>query len=186
MSDSSKATWHHAPVHVFVPNALYMVTGATLHKQHFFRGCERLSLLQENLLKFFVYYGWEVSAWAVFSNHYHVVAKSPESAKSLSDLLKQFHAQASKAVNALDGVAGRQVLYQYRDKCLTYEKSYFARLNYVNQNAVKHGLVRTAADYPYCSAARFQQHFRSAFLRKLASYKYDRVKEWDDFEPEYV
>ena len=32
-------------------------------------------------------------------------------------------------------------------------KSYLARLNYVHQNPVKHGLVRVANQYRWCSAA---------------------------------
>jgi len=32
--------WHHAPLHVFVPGAVYMVTAGTLHKE---LGCDRLN-----------------------------------------------------------------------------------------------------------------------------------------------
>jgi hypothetical protein len=39
------------------------------------------------------------------------------------------------------------VWYNFRDTRLTYEKSYLARLNYVYQNAVKHGLVPVANQY---------------------------------------
>ena len=64
---------------------------------------------------------------------------------------------------------------------LTYQKSYFARLNYVHRNAVKHGLVDKAADYPWCSAAWFAKQASPAFRKTIASFKTDRVKVYDDF-----
>ena len=63
------------------------------------------------------------------------------------------HANTARAVNDLDGLEGRQVWHNFWDKHLTYEKSYLARLNYVHQNAVKHGLAPVANQYPWCSAA---------------------------------
>jgi putative transposase len=35
-------------------------------------------------------------------------------------------------------------MYEFWDTRLTFEKSWFARLNYVHQNPVKHGLVPVA------------------------------------------
>jgi len=42
--------WSHAPVHPINPLGVYIVTGATLHKQHFFRTPEALDLLEDELL----------------------------------------------------------------------------------------------------------------------------------------
>jgi REP element-mobilizing transposase RayT len=88
----------------------------------------------------------------VFSNHYHFVAQSPEredNAKSLGRMLSLFHEKTAKWVNRLDHAQGRQVWFNFRETTLTYEKSYLARLNYTHQNAVKHGLVSVANQYPW-------------------------------------
>ena len=148
-------TWHHCPAHVFVPNAAYIVTAGTLHKQHYFRGVGRLRLLQEELFATVAAYGWELQAWAIFSNHYHFIAHAPTDATTLKRMLQRLHSATARAVNRMDGTPGRQVWFQFWDTCLTYEASYYARLKYVHNNAVHHGLVPTAEQYEFCSAAWF-------------------------------
>lgn len=160
---------------------IYMVTAGTLNKEHFFRGDDRLELLQNALLEILDKYGWIVQAWAVFVNHYHFVAKSPKTESSLSGLIKELHSITAREVNCLDLVYGRQVWFQYWDTALTYEKSWLARLNYVNNNAVRHGMVRVAAQYPYCSARWFPQILSPSFCRKVESFRYDRLKIEDEF-----
>ena len=61
------------------------MTAGTLHKDHFFRGKERLDYLESKLLKLAVEYGWHLAAWAVFSNHYHFVGSSREGSGTLKD-----------------------------------------------------------------------------------------------------
>ena len=70
--------WHHRPVHVFKPGTMYMVTAGTVRKQHFFRGDEKLGLLEKELKAATEAYKWQVQAWALFSNHYHFIAFAPQ------------------------------------------------------------------------------------------------------------
>ena len=173
--------WHHRPLHIFEPSTMYIVTASTLHKQHLFKGNDRLRILHDALLEVLTAYAWLPQAWTVFSNHYHFVAKSPEDAKTLKPMIQRLHSQTAREINRMDGVSGRQVWFQYWDTCLTFEKSYLARLNYVHNNPVKHGLVKVAEDYPFCSAAWFKIQAESGFRKKVESFKYDRVKVIDDF-----
>jgi len=173
--------WHHSPVHRFVPGQAYMVTGATLYKRHYFTSAEQLQLLQDTLFAILKKGGWDLNAWAIFSNHYHFVAQAAINAAKLKLVIQQLHSIASRAVNRMDGAVGRQVLYQYWDTCLTFEKSYLARLNYVNNNPVHHGLVSVATQYPYCSATWFEQHVSAGFRRKVQSFRYDRLRVPDNF-----
>jgi putative transposase len=69
--------WQHSPVHRFPEQGAYIVTGATLHKKHFLRSRSRLDLVQQHLFERAEEYGWQLQAWAIFSNHYHFVALSP-------------------------------------------------------------------------------------------------------------
>jgi putative transposase len=87
-------------------------------------------------------------------------------------------------VNGLDQTPERQVWYNYWDTRLTYQRSYLARLNYVHQNAVKHGLVPVANQYPWCSAAWFEREAAPAMVKAIYRFKVDQVKVYDDFEPE--
>jgi putative transposase len=124
---------------------------------------------------------WFVQAWAVFVNHLHFIAEAPKDKDSLYLLIKEFHAATAIEVNRLDGISDRQVWFQFWDTCLTYEKSWLARLNYVHNNAVHHGLVKLAENYPYCSAGWFQQNANPAFVKKVRSFKSNTIKIVDDF-----
>jgi putative transposase len=181
--DAQSNRWHHSPLHLFVPNTIYMVTASTLNKQHVFLGDERLELLQDALLEVTMAYMWSLQAWAVFSNHYHFIAKSPDDATTLKKMIQRLHSQTSRAVNRLDGVSGRQVWFQYWDTCLTFEKSYYARLNYVHNNAVKHSLVEEAVWYPFCSAAWFKANADQALRHNVEAASYDQIDIQDDFVP---
>ncbi|MCC5848236.1 MAG: hypothetical protein JJU29_09085 [Verrucomicrobia bacterium] len=172
--------WHHAPLHRFVPGAVHMITAGTLDKKHLFHDASRLNLMQDLLLDRMRELEWLPHAWACFSNHYHLIAKIPEGG-GLKPFVQGFHSKLAIALNKLDGVSGRKVMHQYWDRCITFDNSYYARLNYVMHNPVKHGLVEDARLYPYCSINWFQDLHDSAYQRKVASFKFDTVEEPDDF-----
>jgi putative transposase len=100
-------------------------------------------------------------------------------------MLRRLHAVTAQAVNRLDGAEGRKVWFEYWDTHLSFERSYLARLHYVHQNPVRHGLVRSAIRYPWCSAAWFEQHAQPTFFRTVTSFKIDRVRVLDDYQVEF-
>ncbi len=173
--------WHHRPAHLFLPHATYMVTAGTVHKERFFHDSARLQLLHDLLLDLAEKYGWQLQAWAVFSNHYHWVGVAPEGAATLKTLVSHLHTASARAVNQLDDTTERNVWFQYWDTCLTFEKSYLARLNYVHNNAVHHKIVAIAEQYEFCSARWFAAHAEPTFRRKVASFRYDQLNVPDDF-----
>jgi putative transposase len=183
MNELIRTTWHHAPEHRFIPGLCYMLTGSTLYKQNFYPDSWRLRELERIFFECLEESGWIARAWALFSNHWHLVAKALEGGATVKQFIQGFHSRASIWVNREDDTPGRTVWYQYWDRSLTFESSYWARLNYVSQNPVRHGLVRVASQYPFCSAGFYETRSGSAFRRKLASYRFDRVKEHDDFDP---
>ncbi|HKR58279.1 MAG TPA: hypothetical protein VJS64_00995 [Pyrinomonadaceae bacterium] len=185
MPNTSPTHWPHAPLHELSGTGTYIVTAGTYHKEHFFRGPQRLSVLHRGLLAVAFEFEWRLEAWAVFSNHYHFVAHSPDnsdSAESMSNMLAKLHEKTSKWINKLDGTEGRQIWHNFWETKLTYVKSYLARLNYVHQNPVKHGLVSVANQYPWCSARWFERSVRSAQMRTIYRFKIDRLRVYDEFE----
>jgi putative transposase len=164
----------------------YFVTASTYLKAHHFRGRERLAVLHRGLLTVARDFGWRLEAWAVFSNHYHFIGHSPEAAAdaaSLSQMLGVLHTKTSGWSNKLDKTPERQVWFNFRETRLTYQKSFLARLNYVNQNPVKHGLVPMANQYPWCSAAWFERTASATMVKSIYRFKTDSVSVADDFEP---
>jgi putative transposase len=179
--DLFKKVWPHAPVHKLTEQGVYFVTAGTLHKERLFTDAPRLDLLESKLLELANQYHWQIEAWAVFANHYHFVARGFPDSANLGRYLKHLHADTARALNRLDGKAGRQVWHNFRDSRLTFEKSYLARLNYVHQNAVKHRLVRVANQYPWCSATWFERVAAPAMVQTIYSFKTNQVNVQDDF-----
>ena len=100
---------------------------------------------------------------------------------NLGHLIKELHSKLGLRLNLLDGTKGRKVMHQFWDSCISYDNSYYARMNYVMNNPVKHGLVEDARHYPFCSASWFQDHNPSHVRRKFASYAYDNVNVPDEY-----
>lgn len=178
--------WPHAPAHQLAESGTYFVTGATYLKTHHFLTRQRLDVLHRGLLTVARAFGWQLEAWAVFANHYHFIGRSPldaPNAKNLPQMLAVLHTRTSGWVNRLDQAPGRKVWHNIRDSHLTYQRSYLARLNYVHQNPVKHGLVPVANQYPWCSAAWFERTASPAMVKAIYRFKTDVVSVEDDFEP---
>jgi putative transposase len=175
--------WPHAPVHRLSEEGTFIVTAATYHKEHFFRGPDRLQHLHDALLAQAKAMHWQLEAWAVFSNHYHFVAHALPGAEPLSVFTQYLHGATSAHVNLLDRCQKRKVWFNYWETALTFEASYLARLSYVHQNQVKHGLVKVARQYPWCSAGWFERTATRAQVQVLSRFKIDKVNIQDDFDP---
>ena len=181
----SKTPWPHAPVHQLSGRGTYFVTASTYLKAHHCRGADRLRVLHRGLLTVAEKFDWKLEAWAVFSNHYHFVGHSPANdanATSLGTMLKMLHVKTAEWLNKLDKKPGRKVWFNLWDTKLTHQRSYLARLNYVHKNAVKHGLVPVASQYPWCSAAWFERTASPAAVKAIYRFKTDRISVLDEFE----
>ena len=183
-SPASPVPWPHAPPHRLDTEGTFFVTGSTYEKTHYFHGSRRLTLLHDALLQEAKAHGWQLEAWSVFPNHYHFVARpdmQSASTSSLRDFINRLHTVTAVEINQLDGAPARKIWHNYWDTRLTYHKAYIARLNYVHNNPVKHGLVQLASHYRWCSAAWFERTASAAWLKTVSAFKTDRLKIPDDF-----
>ena len=174
--------WPHAPIHKLGESGAFIVTAGTYLKAHHFRKPLLLDFLQDSLFSEAEQLGWQLQAWALFSNHYHFIALSPTEPETLKILVKRLHSVTAREANRVNGSSGRQVWHQYWDTHLTYARSYYARLKYVHQNPCNHGLVAVATAYPWCSAAWFERTATPAFVKTISGFKTDRINMQDDFE----
>lgn len=177
----SYSEWPHAPSHLFLPNAAYMVTAGTYGKQRIFDNGPKLDYLLGLLFQEAERFQWMLQAWAVMENHYHFVALAPRNGQTLSSFIRSMHSKSARWVNRRDGTPGRKVWFQYWDTCLTYERSYLARLKYVHYNPVKHHIVRRAEDYRWCSMHWFLHNAKESLRKRISSFKTDKINVEDNF-----
>ncbi len=173
--------WPHSPAHHLREAGAYIITAGTYKKVPLFKGAHRLTILTNYILDLADQYGWALQAWAVFPNHYHLVGKS-EAPESLRSFLRHLHSVTAIEANKWDETPGRRVWFEFWDTRITFPRSYFARLNYVHQNAVRHGLVRIPCQYPWCSAGWFEREATRSFFQTVSGFRTDKLNVPDDFE----
>ncbi len=174
-------SWPHAPPHYFTPHGTYIITAATLHRRQLFDSSAKLDVFRDSTFELAKSYELILQAWAFFPNHYHLVVSFENTKTTHRDFVRHLHRELTMRLNRVDGTPGRRAMYEFWDTHLTFEKSWLARLNYVHQNPVKHGLVPLASQYPWCSAAWFESNARSSFAKSVYSFKIDRISVPDDF-----
>lgn len=173
--------WPHAPAHWLFEPGIYMVTASTYLKAHHLHSPKRKDYFQQKLFECAAEFDWQLRAWSILSNHYHFVGHSPEDPSTLRHFIGKLHMITAKEFNLQDNQPGRKVWFQYWDKLITFQRSYLARLNYVHNNPVKHGLVARAEDYRWCSAAWFAQNAPGSFVETVSRFKTDKVSVFDEF-----
>ncbi|MCO5296333.1 MAG: transposase [Fimbriimonadaceae bacterium] len=168
-------TWPHAPSKAVGEPGTYIITAATYGKRPLFRAARELDLLLETLLTTADELGWRLQAWAAFANHYHLIGHSPSHERAVPELTKRIHGRTAIALNKMHMETGRRVWFRAWDTRITYQTSYLARLAYVHNNPVKHGLVRDPVDYRWCSARWFWLNGDRSFFDTVMNMGWERV-----------
>ena len=161
---------------------MYFVTARCAERRHLLHSPERRDWFMARLHELAAHYGWTLEAWAVLSNHYHLVAHSPaDSAKSLGTFLQHLHSAMTKERNRQDDTPGRTRLWHnFRETHLTLPRGYLARLHYVHNNAAHHRLVAHGWQWKWCSAAKFAAAVTPAWAKTVYSFKYDQIAAADE------
>jgi len=171
-------SWSHAPVHVTLTEATYIVTCGTYLKQPLYRNPADLDLFQSQLFEVAKKHQLILHAWCVLINHYHLIVHANG---SLEPFFRHLHSVASIELNKRHATAGRKVWFQYRETAISDERSYFARLKYVQENAVHHGVIANAENYKWCSARWLAEHASRGFVKALRDASITNLNVPDDY-----
>lgn len=173
--------YKHNPPHLFLPGRLYFITGATYKKTDFLAPAATKKIFLEQLFFYAHKFGWELRFWSVLNNHYHLIAQAPGETCSLSKLIHDLHSFSAKGINAKNRAKGARVWWNYWDSCLTYERSYFARINYIHWNCVKHGLAKSPVAYEFSSYPLYLEKNAGEMKEIETRYPWDKIEVMDDF-----
>ncbi len=181
-SPAKLRNWPHSPAHQLQDAGTDIVTAGTYKKVAVLKGAGRLTILTNYILELADRYNCRLQAWwAVFPNHYHLVGNS-QAPESMRSFLRHLHSVSAIEANKSDHTRGRRVWFEFWETRITFRRSYFARLNYVHQNAVRHGLVRSASQYPWCSAGWFEREATRSLFKRVSGFQIDKLSVPDDFE----
>ena len=171
----------HHPPHLYFTDKIYFITCRVIRRKKYFNNNGKKKLLwqifQEAKKKFNI----KLFSYVILINHYHLLIGLPSGIPDLAgkDLPKGrspvntpgktsanigkvigfINGKSSFGLNKLDKASGRQVWYQYWDRCIRNKKDFFIRFNYIHQNPVKHGETKDLYSYPFSSAKNYLEEY---------------------------
>ena len=93
------------------------------------------------------------------------------------------HGRTARQWNLEEGALGRKVWFNYFDRDMRSERHYWATVNYINNNPVRHGYVSSWQDWPFSSAHQYLKSVgREEAKRIWLEYPIlDYGEGWDDY-----
>lgn len=161
--------WPKTPSHKLHAKGTYVVTGETIKKAYLFNTPEKLDRALEILLKLAIEFQWQLEAWSLFSNHYHVMVSS-RTPENLDDFIEAFHLATTDMLNNLNATQNKKVWSQYSVNKVVMQASHYAFLNFIHHNCIQHGYVKDATTYRWCSADWFELVNDPDYVKKVKGF----------------
>jgi putative transposase len=177
---TDRVPWH-APPHYQANSGHYLLTAACYEHQPWIGATpSRIAQFESDLLSTLAQHCRNVFAWVVLPNHYHALVYASELAPLLI-AIGHLHGRTSFTWNGEDSCRGRHVWHRVAETEIKTEGHFWAAMNYVLHNAVRHGYVKRWQDWPYSNAAAYLAEIgRELAERRWRSYPvYDFGKDWD-------
>jgi len=92
----------------------------------------------------------EFHAYAIMTNHFHLLVRSP--AAGLSEGMRRLESAYVRGFNRVRGRDGALFRGRFTSRTVTSESHWYAVLRYIDRNPVDAGIVERAWDFPYGSA----------------------------------
>lgn len=175
--------WHRPP-HRASEKSRYHVTAACYeHAAHIGHTRQRIQEFCSTLLETCASQAALVHAWCVLPNHYHALIETRKILALLTEL-GRMHGQTSFAWNGEERRRGRQVWCGAVERYIRNDAHFWATMNYIHHNPVRHGYVTQWPEWPFSSAHQYLAEVGEDFARQMwRQYPIlDYGKGWDDPE----
>jgi REP element-mobilizing transposase RayT len=177
------------PLRIQYPNAWYHVMNRGRRGDTIFNAKEDYRRFIDILLEAIELFSLRVSAYCLMTNHYHLVAQTPDA--NLSRCMRHINGVYTQRFNAAHGLDGPLFRGRYK-AMLVGEGSYLLQLiRYVHKNPVRAGKVESVEQYEwsshrgYLSAAKKWDWLHKRFiLSMIAKDPKQRIKRYRMFMAE--
>ena len=159
----------------------FFITGTCYeHKHHIGLTHERMTNFEADLLTACEKFAASTYAWCILPNHYHVLVRS-DNVEALRHELGLLHGRTAYNWNGEEKQRGRKVWFNCVDRAIKSHRHFWATVNYIHHNPVKHGYVDSWQDWLWSSAAQFLERVgRERALQIWREFPIlDYGKKWD-------
>jgi len=174
--------WHGPPHFTGQQTDQYLITGTCYeHAPILGATTERMNNFVKQLQQAVEETGAVIHAWCLLPNHYHVLTTTAELTQLLARIGK-LHGSTSFTWNGEDNTRGRTCWHRATDRAMRSEAHFWATVNYIHHNPVKHGYVLKWTEWPWSSAHDYlRDKGRDAAARIWKAYPLDDYGAgWDD------
>jgi putative transposase len=135
----------HRPPHIYLSDQIYFITARTYKNVGYFNSDEKKVILRDVIKRGLIRLNIGLYAYVILDNHYHLLCKINKK-ENLKYFVQNIHQNSSRLLRRGLSSANlderNPVWYQYWDKCIYDEDSFFVHFNYIHHNPIKHGYVR--------------------------------------------
>ena len=146
----------HAPPHFRDVSGTYMITSTCYEHRPIFEQPDDLSWLVDEALNAFTAANLPYLAWVFLPNHYHVLLETQD-LSIVSEVLRLLHSRVATIINGRHHQRGRKVWYRFSDRLIRSERHYFASVNYIHYNPIKHGYVDRMGSWLWSSLHEYME-----------------------------
>jgi putative transposase len=142
----------HAPPHFGQTRGVYMVSAACYEHLPIMTGDLRRAEWERALMDTLGLISpgeLDIRAWVVLPNHYHLLVEGD--LRVFARRIARLHNGKATQWNGEDQTKGRRVWHRFSDRLIRSERHYYASLNYIHANPVKHGYAASPADWAWSS-----------------------------------
>lgn len=176
-----KLPWH-SPSHLeFEGFVTFIITAACYEHAHIIgENPNRMAECESGILEICENLEAKIYAWCILPNHYHILVRT-DNIKQLRSELGKFHGRNSRKWNQEDNQQGRKIWFNFFDREMKSARHFWASLNYIHHNPIKHGYSEKWQDWIYSSANNYLDNFG----KEKASFIWneypilDYGKDWD-------
>ena len=108
--------------------------------------------------------GWKLSTWCLMGTHYHLVVYAPAEPR-VSEAMQTLNSVYAREFNQRHGRRGHVFSERFTDTLAADDRHLDATVDYVLDNPVRAGLVRSADEWPWSG----DETLRPRRLRKLVA-----------------
>ena len=158
LASSAISTWVYKHLRrlerLWIDFPIYYTTTCVRNRKSVLARDEAAQILVEEWRAARCRHGWAVGRYVIMPDHVHFFCRAELGAKSLSYFVGNWKSWTSRAINALSrprSAPAATTLWQreFFDHIVRSNESYAEKWNYVRENPVRAGLVKSADHWPY-------------------------------------